>query len=310
MVKLGWLLLGGITATLIVAAGWAYTPDKSRIALGKKYDDNATRYLDIDGSQVRVRDSGEKRAPAIIFLHGFGSSLETWEPWADALSDRYRVVRLDLPGCGLSESDRADDYTDARSISVIRQLMDQLKIDKAVLVGNSMGGRIAWRMAAAFPDRVSKLVLISPDGFKSPGFDYGKPAQVPAVLQLMKYFLPEALVRPNLAAAYADPAKLNDATVDRYYDLLLATGNRAAMIARMQQIVLEDPVPILKRINTPTLLLWGKRDRMIPYTNSSDYIQALPHVRLVSFPDLGHVPHEEAPVESLGPLRPFLAESP
>ncbi len=301
---------GGVLTALIVGAGvWAWTPDRSRHELEKKYWDSSTRYIEVAGTSLRVRESGDRRAPAVIFLHGFGSSLETWEPWAQSLGARYRVVRLDLPGSGLSEPDRSGSYADARSLELIAGLMDQLGIDNAVLVGNSMGGRIAWEFAAAFPSRVRKLVLISPDGFASPGFEYGKPPQVPAVLKLMKYFLPRVLMRSNLAAAYADPSRLSDSVTDRYYDLLLAPGNRAAMIRRMQQSVLKEPVPLLRSIQTPTLLLWGKQDRLIPFANSAAYLRALPNARLVEFPDLGHVPHEEAPDESLRRLVQFLEQT-
>jgi pimeloyl-ACP methyl ester carboxylesterase len=218
------------------------------------------------------------------------------------------VVRFDLPGSGLSEPDRTGNYADARSLELIARLMDRLGVESATLIGNSMGGRIAWAFAAAFPSRVRKLVLISPDGFASPGFEYGKAPQVPAVLQLMKYFLPRVLMRSNLAAAYADPSRLSESVIDRYYDLLLAPGNRAAMISRMQQSILVPPIPILKSIAAPTLLLWGRQDRLIPFANSADYVSALPNARLVEFPDLGHVPHEEAPAESLPPVVQFLAE--
>jgi pimeloyl-ACP methyl ester carboxylesterase len=151
-------------------------------------------------------------------------------------------------------------------------------------------------------------VLISPDGFASPGFQYGKPPQVPTLLHLMKYFLPRPALKMNLTAAYADPTRLTEAVVDRYYELLLASGNREAMLDRMRQSVLEDPVPLLLNIRTPTLLLWGKKDRLIPYTNAADYLASLPNATLVSFADLGHVPHEEAPGESLKPVEKFLAE--
>jgi pimeloyl-ACP methyl ester carboxylesterase len=150
-------------------------------------------------------------------------------------------------------------------------------------------------------------VLISPDGFASPGFQYGKAPRVPEFMQLMKFFLPRTLMRMNLETAYADPARLSDPVVDRYYDLLLAPGNRGAIIERMRQSVLEDPVPMLRNIKVPTLLLWGQKDRLIPYANAADYLAALPDAKLVSFPDLGHVPQEEAPAESLAPLETFLA---
>jgi pimeloyl-ACP methyl ester carboxylesterase len=114
------------------------------------------------GHALRVRDTGPKSAPVLIFMHGFGSSLETWEPWARLLSDKYRVVRFDFPGSGLSEPDRTGDYSDARSLQLVKALMQQLGIERAVLIGNSMGGRIAWKFAAAYPTIVSKLILISP----------------------------------------------------------------------------------------------------------------------------------------------------
>ncbi len=302
------LIVGAVLLVLLVTVGiWAWTPDRSRADLNARYLDASTRYRDVAGTSLRVRDTGPKNAPCIIFLHGFGSSLETWESWAKVLSANYRVVRFDLPGSGLSEADRSGRYDDARSVELMRSLMDQLGIDRAVLVGNSIGGRIAWKFAAAFPDRLGKLVLVSPDGFASPGFEYGRTPQIPAVLGLMKYFLPKPLLRANLAAAYADPARLTDGVVDRYYDLLRAPGNRAALIDRLRQTVLEDPVPLLRRIETPTLLLWGEQDRLIPYANAADYMRTLPHATLVSFADLGHVPQEEAPDESMPPLLEFLA---
>jgi pimeloyl-ACP methyl ester carboxylesterase len=308
LVKTVYVILGVLASSVVTVGLWAWAPDRSRSELDARYLGPSTRYWNVAGTSLRVRDTGSSGAPAILLLHGFGSSLETWEPWAQRLSEQYRVMRFDLPGCGLSEPDRTGDYRDDRSVALIRSLMDQAGIAHAALVGNSMGGRIAWKFAAAYPARVDKLVLISPDGFASPGFEYGKPPKVPAVLNLMKYFLPKSLLRSNLAAAYADPARLSNAQVDRYYDLLLAPGDRGAMIARMQQSVLEDPVPILRRIEVPTLLMWGERDRLIPYANSADYLRALPNANLVSFSDLGHVPQEESPAESLPPLERFLKQ--
>ncbi len=309
LVKAGFTVLGVLLAFAVIAlAVWTWAPDRSRAGLDAKYLDGSTRYRQVGGTTLRVRDTGALDAPVLLLLHGFGSSLETWEPWARSLSARYRVVRFDLPGCGLSPPDPTDDYGDARSLAVIRALMDQMHIDRAVLVGNSMGGRLAWNFTAAFPARVDKLVLISPDGFASPGFDYETPPKIPAVLRLMEYFLPKALLRKNLAAAYADPARLRATDVDRYYELLLSPGNRAALIARMQQVTLKNPVPLLRQIHTPTLVMWGEKDRFIPYANAADYLRELPDARLITFPDLGHVPHEEAPAESLPPLQHFLVQ--
>jgi pimeloyl-ACP methyl ester carboxylesterase len=302
------VIVVGLLASVVVAGIWAWTPDRSRADLDAHYLDASTAITEVLGTRLRVRDAGPKTAPVLILIHGFGSSLETWEPWARLLSNQYRVVRFDLPGSGLSGPDRTGDYSDGRSLDLVKGLMQQMGIVRTALIGNSIGGRIAWKFAATYPTLVSKLVLISPDGFASPGFEYGRPPKVPAALQLMKFFLPKPLLRANLRAAYADPARLSDALLDRYYDLLLAPGNRGAMIARMHQTLLDDPRPILQHIQAPTLLLWGEADHMIPSSNAADYLGALPHAKLVLFPDLGHVPQEEAPGESVQPLEQFLAQ--
>jgi pimeloyl-ACP methyl ester carboxylesterase len=291
---------------VLAAAFWLYTPDKSRVSLEGAYLKPADAYVDIDGVQLRLRDTGPRNAPALILLHGFASSLETWEPWSERLSGKFRVVRFDLPGFGLTGPDPSGDYTDARSVQLVLGLMDKLGLAQATLVGNSLGGKIAWMFAASHPDRVFKLVLISPDGFASPGFEYGKKPQVPLMVRALPYVLPTPMLRMSLEPAYADPKRLTPATITRYRDMMLAPGDRAAMIARMQQVMLADPVPILQKIQTPTLLLWGEQDAMIPFSNAADYQRAMPHTTLVRLPNLGHVPFEEAPGESLAPVLAFL----
>ena len=308
ILKLSAILLGTVLAAVLLGGCWLYTPDKPRSELEELYLRQASDMRIVAGTRLHVRDDGPRDAPAILLLHGFGSSLHTFEPWADALKADYRVVRLDLPGSGLSPPDPEGDYTDTRSIELILSLMDQLEIGKATIAGNSIGGRIAWNMAADHPDRVDKLVLISPDGFASPGFAYGEAADVPAVMKAMRFTLPRSAIRPNLAASYGDPGKLNETTVKRYHDLMLAPGGRSALLKRMEQTVLTDPATRLPLIKAPVLLLWGKKDRLIPFSNSADYTNLLPEARLVAFPDLGHVPMEEDPAQSLAPLRKFLED--
>lgn len=297
-----------VLVLLLAGAYWLWTPDKSRAELESKYLSAPTDVLDIAGTRLHVRDSGPGNAPAVIMLHGFGSSLHTWETWAGSFGDAFRVIRFDLPGSGLSPPDSTGDYSDARSLQLLAALMDRLGVPHASLVGNSIGGRIAWTFAAENPSRVDKLVLISPDGFASPGFGYGRKPELPQVARLMRYALPRMLVRMNLAPAFGDEVALTDDLVTRYYDLMLAPGARAAMIARMEQTVLHDPIPLLRQIQAPTLLLWGELDRLIPIANADDYLKAVPQVRLVRLPGIGHVPQEEAPAASLTPVRAFLSE--
>lgn len=296
-----------VVALTILATFWLWTPDQSRAVLERQFLAQPDDMVMVASTPLHVRDDGPENAAAIIMLHGFGASLHTWEPLARELVPAYRVIRLDLPGSGLSPPDATNDYRDERVISLLLELMDDRDIQRAVLVGNSIGGRIAWRAAAMHPERFSKLVLIAPDGFASPGFEYGKAPEVPALMGLMRYVLPRSLLQSNLEQSYGDPALLSDATVYRYHQLMLAPGSRRALLERLEQTVLIDPRTLLRGIDVPVLLLWGEKDALIPVSNAQDYLEYLPNAQLVSFPQLGHVPHEEAPQVLLQPLLEFLA---
>jgi pimeloyl-ACP methyl ester carboxylesterase len=299
--------LGGVGALLLVLLlGWLWTPDLDRATLEARYADSPQDFVEVDGIRLHLRDSGPRDAPVLVLLHGFGSSLHTWQAWADALSADYRVIRYDQPGAGLSAPDPGGDYSDERGLQVLAALMDRLGVPRATLIGHSMGGRLAWRFAADAPQRVERLVLVAPDGFASPGFAYGRAPEVGWSVKLIRQVMPKALLRSSLAAAYADPARLSDAAVDRYHDLLRAPGARDAVIARMRQLVLQEPTPFLQRIRAPTLLLWGAQDAMIPLANAADYLRTLPDARLVTLPGVGHLPQEEAPAASLAALQDFL----
>jgi pimeloyl-ACP methyl ester carboxylesterase len=293
---------------LIVAVLFLYTPDRATAVLRKIYDDASTFYLEVAGIRLRVRDTGPRQAPALVLLHGFGASLDTWKPWSEALAAHYRVIAFDLPGFGLTGPDPARDYSNQRTVEILKALMEHLGLSKVSLIGNSLGGKIAWNVAVAAPALVDKMILISPDGFASPGFEYDKKPALPALLKLLPYTLPRFMLRLNLAVAYADPKRLTSATVTRYRDMMRAPGDRNAMLDRMRQVMLEPPAPLLRRITAPTLILWGEQDRMIPFSNAADYLRAIPGAKLVALPGLGHVPFEEAPDESLQPVLAFLAE--
>ena len=296
-------------AVLAGSAAWLYAPDKARADLERTYFGGRADYIEAAGIRLHVRDEGPRDAPAVVLLHGFGSSLLTWDAWAALLAADHRVVRFDLPGFGLTGPDPANDYSDQRAGDIMIALLDSLHIARATVVGNSLGGKIAWLFAVQHPSRVERLVLISPDGFASPGFDYGKTPDIPIVLRLLPYVLPRPMLRASLLPAYGAPARLTDATIDRYRDMMLAPGVRAAIVARTGQVMMQEPTPLLRQIKAPTLLLWGEKDGMIPFGNSADYLRAIPEATLVALPGLGHVPFEEAPAESFAPLRHFLGKA-
>lgn len=287
------------------AVAWLYTPDKRRQALEAEYARPPSEFINVAGLRLHVRDTGPRSAPALIFLHGFGSSLQTWDNWADDLERDHRVIRYDLPGFGLTGADPTRDYSDRRSVAVLLALMDRLGVARATVVGNSMGGRIAWTFAATNPDRIDKLALVSPDGFASPGMTYGATPKAPLMMRALPYVLPAFMLRDLLAPAYSNSGVMTNALFARYRDMMLAPGVRQAIVDRMNQMTLVDPVPLLKGIQASTLLMWGEKDGMIPFENSADYLRALPHARLAALPGIGHIPQEEAPA-TVAILREFL----
>jgi pimeloyl-ACP methyl ester carboxylesterase len=297
----------------LLGGGWLWTPDLPRAELEARYAGPPSEFVDLMGLRLHVRDSAPQAGPerpVVLMLHGFGGSLHTWEAWATGLAATHRVIRIDLPGAGLTGADPSGDYSDERGIALLSALLTQRGVARATVLGHSMGGRLAWRYAAAEPARVDRLVLVAPDGFASPGFEYGKAPDVGLVAKAMQFALPKAVLRWSLAPAYANPeAVMTDELVTRYHALMLAPGVRPAIIARMQQLNLLPPPPLLRTIQAPTLLLWGEADRMIPVVNAQDYLRDLPQARLVVLPGVGHVPQEENPSAGLAAVQAFLAEA-
>ncbi|AXQ94920.1 alpha/beta fold hydrolase [Cereibacter azotoformans] len=284
-----------------------WTPDLPRAELEQRYLANPADLVEVAGTTLHMRDRGRRDAPAVILIHGFGSSLHTWSAWQDRMAGSRRVISFDLPGFGLSPPDATGNYSDARVSQIVLGIMDRLDLKQADLIGNSIGGRIAFTFAAAHPERVRKLVLVSPDGYESPGFTYGQPPDVPMLAQAVRFWLPKPLLRLSLGMAYADPTVMSDQIVSRYHDLIRAPGVREALFDRMRQTVLVPPETLLANVRAPTLLLWGEEDAVIPAANAGSYARALRDAQTVLLPRMGHVPQEEGPARSLAPVEAFLA---
>jgi pimeloyl-ACP methyl ester carboxylesterase len=291
-----------------VAAILFWRSDLKKNDLEAKYSNSSSQFINIEGDRLHIRDTGNPNGPVIVFIHGFGASLHTWEEWSKDLNKDYRVICLDLPGFGLSGPDQKGDYSDDRTNQILLGMLDQLKVAKIYMVGNSIGGRIAWYFTAKHPERVAKLVLISPDGFESPGMSYDKALEVPSYMSAIEYFFPEFMFKGNLEIAYVNKKVLTQPLFDRYYELALYPGNRRAMLDRMRQTVLKDPNLYLKDIQCPVLLLWGEKDGMIPIQNAQDYLKLMPQAKLQKIPEMGHLPQEEDPVRSLPFLVNFLQQ--
>jgi len=300
------LSLGVSTLAFASAMLGLWTPDLGRAELEKKYATPNTHFADIGGYRVHFHDSGPKDAPILLMLHGFGSSLQTWDAWTESLNKQYRVVRLDLPGFGLTGPSPMNTYADSDDVKLVTNFLNQLQIHEFTLIGHSMGGKIAWNVAASHPLLVKRLILLAPDGYSNPEDMGVKPYALPSFFHLMKYCLPKFVVKKSLEPAFFDANALTDDLTVRYHDFLRAPGVRGAIIERANQTVNTDPVERLKKITAPTLLLWGASDQMIPSDNALRYERALVNSTTVILPKQGHLLQEERPQEGLLKVLEFL----
>jgi len=296
--------LGAAFLAIVLSGFW--TPDLDRAELEKRYAASSPQNIDIDGLKVHYKETGPLGAPALLLLHGFGSSLQAWDDWSVKLEQKYRVIRLDLPGFGLTGASPDHDYSEEKDLAILTHFADKLGLDKFSVIGHSMGGKMAWSLAAAQPDRVQALVLMAPDGFPETKDIGTKPYEVPAIMGVIQYFLPKYLVRKSIEPAFANSAALNEALVNRYFDMLRAPGVRGAILDRSNQTIYSDPVPRLKAIKAPTLLIWGEQDQMIPSSNAQSYAGVLLNSTTVLVPQLGHLLQEEQPEKGLAFVMEFL----
>lgn len=298
-----------IVALLVSGAFTAWYAIESRgVAaelIEEKYLTPADRFVDIGGARVRVRTEGPAGAPAIIMNHGFAHSLETWNGWADALKNDYRVIRYDLAGHGLTGPDPEMRYAPVERAGFLGDLMDALDIDRAIVAGNSLGGLVAWRFASANPDRVDALLLTAPGVFSINGVA-DEPVRAPLALQLFLMTAPETGMRKAAERVYGDDAKVTNATVERMRDMIRRRGNGAALIAALNEFTIPDPTEELQALVTPTLILWGSEDAIIPVEQGERMAALMPIAELIILPGVGHVAQEEAPEETSRKVRMFL----
>ncbi len=312
-----WRGLLALIAILLIAFLVFRTPDTDPGAMRAKYGGPPSQFVAIsDGVTVHLRDEGPRDAPAIMLLHGSNADLHTWEPWVAALKDRYRVIRFDQVGHGLTGPDPAHDYSRVNYADDIRQVADALGLERFVLAGNSMGGKHALAFAVAYPERVSALVLVDAsgglmldlgedddDGGGNIGFAI---AQTPGINRIVEQITPRSLIAQSLEQSVSVQSVANEAAIDRYWELLRYPGNRRATMKRFG--VPYDPLSEaeIAGITAPTLILWGEEDQLIPVEAGEWLARTMPNAALKVYPAIGHLPHEEAPQATLADLSAWL----
>ncbi|WP_371365052.1 alpha/beta fold hydrolase [Pseudomonas sp. QL9] len=272
-----------------------------------------SRFIEVDGFQIHYRDEGSHDKPVLVMVHGVMASLHTWDGWVAELGRHFRIVRLDVPGFGLTGAGRDREYSGERLVRVFAQFLDRLGLDRVSIAGNSLGGYIAWNYAAQHPQRVERLILVDPAGYymqKVPLMIAS--AVLPGAGLLMPAWMPRALVAQGIKEVYGDARRIQPGVVDRYYDISRRPGNRRAMIDIFRVLVKanREELPTAPErvalIKAPTLLMWGERDRWISPRHVPLWQRDLPGIEVKTYAGVGHVPMEEIPEESAADALRFL----
>ena len=260
------------------------------------------RFIDVDGG--RVFNISRGKGTDIVLVHGSIDSVSTWRRVFEPLSQRYRVHALDLPGFGFSGKPAAASYTTEWLAEQLIAYLDASGIERAVLVGNSLGGYVSTEVALLRPARVLALVLLAASGLPEAYTDDESGEVQPWALKLLRLPLGAALLRllpirdllrQGLLPAYYDSSLLTDERLQIWHAALKTRNGMLAYLTRRGLSVPESRVERVKMLRAPTLILQGDSDRMVPPVTAERYHELLPRSELVMLEQVGHMIQEEQP---------------
>ena len=275
----------------------------------KTYATAESRFAIIDGVKLHYKDQG--RGPAVLLIHGSMGDTMDWDGWSDVLSPRYRVIRIDLPGFGLSGEIPNGNYSIDRTLSLVDGLMDMLTAEKFAIVGVSYGGPVAFRYAATRTERVSALIIMN-----SAGIEMGKQpvdeksgkgqfyANISSDAPITQSFMEAALAR-----TFADPARIPPGMMQRKLDMMNVIDRGMEGDIMIKQYVRGDPERVLSHVRAPTLVLWGGAERSLSLSTADRFATALTHAKKVvkvMEPGGDHFMHVEFARETATIAREFL----
>jgi pimeloyl-ACP methyl ester carboxylesterase len=263
-----------------------------------------SKFIEVGGVELHYRDEGQ--GPVLLMLHGFAGSLHNWNAWVEELKGQYRIVRLDLPGFGLSSPVRRKTQIEW-FVEILKGFVDALGLSNFTLIGNSLGGWAAWEFTGLYPQFVDRLVLLAAAGFFQ---DSGKPSGIELMgkdqfRKLLRSGAPKLLIRALAKTSFGDKDKLPEDLVQRTYLMV----NRSGMLASMIYVASSDArsnLDRLAKIQQRVLILWGTNDKVVPVAHADFFYSDLVNSELILYPSIGHVPMIEIPERSLQDLLTFL----
>ena len=244
-----------------------------------KIDNCYIRFIDTYGAKGNKSDD-----KSILLLHGLGGSLERWSKVIPFFSNNYRLIIPDIVGFGYSDKPHVE-YSIEFFIKFIENFIQALNIDNLYVIGSSFGGLLALEFAIKFPNKVNKLVLLSPAGMMN------------RVTPTLNLYISAALYPTfyNVATAYYemvyDPRSVTEASIRDFINRMSLNNAKYAFMSTLISLKNNPDLKDRLKINIPTLLIWGKDDQLMPLKYAKDF--KIPNSKLVIFNNCGHYPHVE-----------------
>ncbi len=254
------------------------------------------------GAKINYIEAGDPSKPKVILLHGLGGSILNWSLNTAPIAQNYHVIALDQVGFGKSDKPELK-YRLGTFADFLDKFMAELKIEKASLVGNSMGGWVAALMAIKYPNRVEKIVLADAAGLVPKSFSENQ------VYQLNNSTRDE--IRANMKLIFANPMfQNNEALVDQFMTARVTAGDGGTINSLIESIKRREDLlnDRLGEIKKPTLIIWGKQDGLLPITDAYTFNKGIVGSELVIFDQCGHVPQFEKAADFNRAVIAFLAK--
>lgn len=305
------VILGGLVILIVVAGIALYRPDIPYAKLEAKYARPSSKFVDLTGGvRMHYRDDGPRDAPVIVLVHGYGDSFLTWEPWIERLSPTYRVITLDLPGHGLTRAPKGYVIDQDAFADLIDDLAAKENLPPFALVGNSMGGGVAWKTALRHPARLNALVLVDAAGWpattlKTPPLAF-RILGSPVGRFLLQHIETRPITGPGLKADVVDDSLITPDFLNRWVEVQRAPGHRQILMSMGAKPSVPATPEALAKIAVPTLVMHGAQDQIIEPESARKFAAAIPGAKLILYPKAGHLPQYELPDQTTADLKAFL----
>jgi pimeloyl-ACP methyl ester carboxylesterase len=274
-------------------------------------------YLELHGDRIAYRDAGEGHA--LLLIHGMAGSSATWSAIIPQLSKKYRVIAPDLLGHGMSAKPRGD-YSLGAFAVFLRDLLDELGVDRATVVGQSLGGGIAMQFTHQHRDYCERLALIGSGGLGPDLSPVLRMLSAPGAELVLPIVAPQPVLNlGNKLASWLTSAGIQSPRAGQLwqaYSSLSDARTRQAFLRTLRSVVdyRGQAVSALNKLHVavglPTVLIWGDDDRIIPVAHAYAAHDALEGSRLEVLHGVGHFPHVEAPAAVADILEDFIASTP